>query len=190
MDSIYELAAKLLDEHGENWDEAIEEAVQIAIDNPEIFEKFTRPLIVRSIKDIVRSVGALRRSKILNSVPTCPKGISGETFQKNPVANLEARAETMDTVLDMWLNKRKKNLRNANKEDLAVEINMFNNHARWNDQRRLLLTELYNGLKNDETVGDKFTVKQAEQIWRRVRKFIDSKRNRLEVPEENIAISA
>ena len=185
MESIYELAGQLLDKHHEDWDAAIEEGVQMAIDDPEIFEEFTKPLLIRSIKDIIRNVGSARRSKIFNLVPTCQKGQSGESLQRNTYEKMRERMVAQEnTIMELWLNKCKMKLKDAKRPDLAQEINMFNDNARWNDKRWMFLNEIYEGLKNGERVKDRFTRHQLEKIQLKVHKKIDLKYDRRVLDEE------
>jgi len=181
---MYKLAEQLLDKHDEDWDAAIEEAIHKAITDPDIFEEYTKPLLENAIRGIVRTAGAARRSKIFNSVPTCPKGQSGESLQKNTYEKEQARTVVQETaIMEMWLNKCKKKLRDAMRSDLAQEVNMFNNHARWNEKRRSFLNEIYQGLENGDRVQDKFTNAQLEAIKQKVHRKVDSRFDKLVLEE-------
>jgi hypothetical protein len=185
MKEIRQLATDLLEKHEQNWDLAIEEGITIALSDPDILEEFTRPLISQAIRSIIQNIGQQHRSKIFNSsfpsVPTCPKGVSGEDLQKGKEDKAIVQNFVLaETIMDMWLNKCKQKLGNATKQDLAVEIDMYADNSRWNEKRYLFFKSIYEGLKSDaQTVRKAFTVKQLEALKQKAHTRADARWKRI-----------
>lgn len=53
MESIRQLAERLLDKHDENWDDAVKEGVQIVMSDKDFLREFTRPLLARALRNII-----------------------------------------------------------------------------------------------------------------------------------------
>ena len=184
--AIRKLANELLVKHENDWDAAAEEAVEIILADPKPWEPFVNSLITRAVTDIVKSVGAYKRSRVLNgyvkeefeyeyenhdeafcrakanSVPTLERGISGETLIKTDIlGQVEATSSVHKNV---WMNKAKKVLGKCTKEDLALEIEMFTDKAMECDRRREQFTRIYDALEPGQMVEEKFNDNELKEI--------------------------
>lgn len=160
MEKIRKIAKKLIVDNNGDYDKAIKKCVEIILNNKNLLEKYTKPLLIQAIKNLVTKVGHIDRSHQFNgrspSVPTCPKGVSGETLQKQENINTYAQIYKRQYEYSYWLNLCKKQLGDATKSDLRDEINMYLKNAKTNHKRALYFRSIYNLLQDN-----KIKVKEA-----------------------------
>ena len=188
---ITKLAQELLIKHEENRVAAIVEAVELILSNPGPYEEsFIRPLFITAITSIVNNIAGQRRSALKlaairppfefeeytdnccatpelksNFVPTLPKGVDGNTLSKINPEILAAAAELR--FLDGWqLNKVKKHLGDATREDLEIEIDMYLVKAVGHDKVREFLTRLHDELEPGQKVREVFSDDQAAKMYK------------------------
>lgn len=176
--SINSVAKDLLSKHNGNFAKAVSALKKLFLNDLDLVEQYKEEIFERAASAIVQSVFSVQRSFLFKTVPILPKGISGESQQKSLPERVKAsiKVET-EALLNMALNACKKLLRNATKEDLAEEINMFLSHARGNDSRAVFLTSIYSELHEEEKVCDYFTEKDLAGIMKQTQKIIDKKWN-------------
>jgi hypothetical protein len=147
------LLQELLDKHNQDWIAAASEAKDIVMTDPGSWDSFIRPMVNARIDQMAMNLGHVNRSTVFNGfVPTLPKGVSGETLCKQ---DTQAQIDAMSDFLDGFrLNKVKKILGDATREDLAEEINMYTDHAMWNDKKRDFLTRIHDCMKPGQTVRE------------------------------------
>jgi hypothetical protein len=200
QNDVTNLVQELLTKHQEDREAAMEDAVGIILSNPGPWESLIRPLLVTAITTIVNNIAAGRRSALKRAatkldqepefefetessaccyagprfVETLPRGVDGNTLSKqNPEVISKA---VILRFLDKWqLNRVKKHLGDATKEDLEIEIDMFRNLAKGNDQVREFLTKLYDKLEPGQMVREVFTNMEIANLFNKTRKEMNTK---------------
>jgi hypothetical protein len=170
---VSRLLQELLDKHNQDWIAAASEAKDIVMADPGSWDSFIRPMVNARIDQMAMNLGHVNRSTVFNGfVPTLPKGVSGETLCKQ---DAQAQVDAMSDFLDGFrLNKVKKILGDATREDLAEEINMYTDHAMWNDKKRDFLTRIHDCMKPGQMVRE--VVDNAELA--RLRKLTEKRTSR------------
>lgn len=199
QNDVYKLAQTLLAKHKENREDTIEEAVELILSDPGPYETFIRPLLITAITSIINNIAGQRRSALKiaatrapfefeedtdnccacpepksNYVPTLPKGVSGETLSKINPEVLASAAELR--FLDGWqLNKVKKHLGDATREDLEIEIDMYLVKAAGHDKVREFLTRIHDELAPGQKVREVFSDDRAAKLYKSSHDKIEAK---------------
>ena len=172
---VNRLAKELLEKHGQDWGKAAAEAVDIIMADPGSWESFIRPLVKSQVEQMVLNLGHVNRSVVFNGfVPTLPKGVSGETLCKQDV---QAQVDALD-LLGMWLNKCKKPLGQATKEDLADEIAMFSDHVKWNDKKLEFLASIDARLEPGQMVGEVLDNAELAKVRASIERKVEKRHSR------------
>lgn len=172
-ESINTIAKDLLSKHKGNPDKASKALKKMLLTNPQLVEEYKDEIFGRAASAIVQSVFAIERSHVYRTVPTLEKGQSGEMQQANIAKKVAASIiNEVEIHLNMFLNVCKKRLRYVTRTDLAKEINMHLTNARGNDSRATFLNMIYEGLEEDQSVGECYDEESLNRMMERTQKKI------------------
>jgi len=197
MQKINSLAKHFIEKNDYDNVAAREEMIEFVINDPEYLEYYTKPLVAAAIKKAIQSVSASIRYRIVKgiyhnpdseeevpskpepkpskssppSVPTMPKGFSGENAKKG---NTNVAVSTIiHTALKFRLNNAKVLLKDATHNDLAKEINVYANHSKWNEYKRIWLTKIYESLEEGKKVSEIYSGPEIESLYEEAEKEVD-----------------
>jgi hypothetical protein len=138
-------------------------------------------LLIKGIKQGVYSYISVNRSSIWNK--ETPKGVSGEALQKRGKRKA-AESNVKDTIMMMWMKNAQKPLGSCTRDDLAKEIQVFADHAKWNEEKRSFLASIHENIYEDQTVQDRYTETQLEKMRDNVKKKVGAQyRDKYPQPE-------
>lgn len=184
---------QIIEECDHDWDAAADVLSDKLENDPKMYEEYVRPMIWKFAKNEVYNIGHLTRSQCWNNAGKTfeetpnkqEKGVSGEDSHKGVVGDIVVGMKNIQRMLDMPLNKCKKKLGEATRDDLALEINMYLEQAKSNHEKAVFYKEVQSSLVENEKVADCFTEESIKQIAHRVQVETRSSWNkeRVEEPE-------
>ena len=175
-DSIYTVAKDLLSKYNGNFEKAVSAMKKLFLKDSDLVYKYRDEIFERAASAIVQSVFANQRSSLFKTVPTLPKGVSGEDQQGKLSDKVKVCIENeVELLLNMAFNVCKKQLRFARREDLAEEVNMFLIHACGNDSWAVFLNSIYEKLEEDQMVEEVLSEKDLQKIMDKTNRIINDK---------------
>ena len=182
MSELKEIIESLLTQYHNDWDLASDELARKLEEDIGLYEAYTKPMIKNFAKNKVDEVARLKRNDVWKKAgeekkkPTTTqesapqskmqKGVSGEAFDKNIAGDIAVGIQNM---MAYPLNKCKKSLGEATKDDLATEINMYTEKAKGHHEKAAFFKKVQERLRKSEKVEEKYTNEELNDLCSQIK---------------------